>query len=103
MAKYTVIAGQSLNDVAVLTCGTVEAVMAIISLNNGIDINSSLRGGQVLTVPDNYPKTPQARRVFAYLSQIIVKPATNYKPQYRITEDEQIRVTENNQNRVIDI
>jgi hypothetical protein len=101
MAKYTVIAGQSLNDVAALTCGTVEAVLSIISLNNGININSSLTGGQILNVPEAYPKTPQAQRVFGYLSSIIVKPATQQQLFYRITEEGEKRLTEDNHNRIV--
>ena len=102
MAKtYTVKPGQSLYDCALVNHGTVEAVFAIINLNNGFDINTQLTGGQIINIPDAYPGTNTTQKVFAYLSSKPVKPATQQQQDYRITEEGDKRLTEDNHNRIV--
>lgn len=102
MAKtYTVKPGQGLYDCALVCFGTVEAVFAIINLNVGFDINTQLTGGQVITIPETYAGNNTTRRVFEFLSSKPVKPATQQQEDYRITEEGDKRLTEDNHNRIV--
>lgn len=101
MAKLTILAGQTLADIAMVQFGTVEAVLDIVALNAGFTINTELVPGQVINIPDNYTGTTESRRILAYYATKPFKPATGYAPTYRITEEGDKRLTEDNHNRIV--
>jgi len=65
-----VLEGQSLLDIAVQECGSVEAVIAIAVLNN-ISITDDLQVGQVLQMP-----APVNKQIAQYYKSKNLKPAT---------------------------
>lgn len=68
--KVTVLQGQSLQDIAVQTCGTAEADF-LIAVLNGLSVTDELQAGQVLDVPVAIEK-----RTAAYYENRNIKPAT---------------------------
>lgn len=71
MAKVIVLEGQSLFDLAVQECGSIEAAFAIAELN-GLAITDELEVGSTLIVPG-----PVARQISDYYQAHGLKPATD--------------------------
>lgn len=97
----TILPGQGLYDIAMQECGTIEAVLAIVNLNPGFDINTQLYGGQKIQCPDTYAAGNQAIQVLSTYARNGTHPATQSSGDTRITEDDEKRITEDNENRIV--
>lgn len=71
MAKVIVLEGQSLFDLAVQACGSIEAAFAIAELN-GLAITDELEVGSTLIVPGSI-----AKQISDYYLVHGIKPATD--------------------------
>ncbi|MBQ6082974.1 MAG: hypothetical protein IJK92_01295 [Bacteroidales bacterium] len=72
MRQVKVLNGQTVFDVAIQNCGSVDAAYDIAILNN-IEVTSYPESGTVLSVPD-----PIDKKVVQYYQQNEIKPATAY-------------------------
>lgn len=74
MSNATVQPGQSLLDIAIQHCGSLEALGELARLN-GLDVSASLTAGDVLEIPE-----PTNKRVRRILADFQIVPASSEEP-----------------------
>lgn len=85
MRTVTVLNNQSLADLAIQECGTLEAVLEL-AIANGISVSDTLRPGQVLSIPEVDGNDDAAR----YYKANALKPASAVAEGFDIPRKEGI-------------
>jgi hypothetical protein len=74
MTTITVLSGQSIFDIALMTCGVAEAAYDI-ALANNVDITDNIEG-KVLVIPDALEKN---KKMVDYYTVNKIAPATDFE------------------------